>query len=174
MATLKELREKYPDASMDEIKRLADEQNGRNRRPVVNLHSYHKFAAVGFLMGFMTFMGITIIKKENLIPVLIILIILAAAEVMMGILFFKAIKGHRIQQEDELARQLMNKAGKLTAATLLVIGGILEIVFSIGGFSFVIGASNIGCLLFAAYCLVNGLKSLYFVMLDRVDREDDE
>jgi len=83
MATLKELREKYPDASMDEIKRLADKQNGRNRRPVVNLHSYHKFAAVGFLMGFMTFMGITIIKKENLIPVLIILILLAAAEVMM-------------------------------------------------------------------------------------------
>ena len=174
MATLKELREKYPDASMDEIKRLADEQNGRNRRPVVNLHSYHKFAAVGFLMGFMMFMGITIIKKENLIPVLIILILLAAAEVMMGILFFKAIKGHRIQQEDELARQLMNKAGKLTAATLLVIGGILEIVFSIGGFSFAINASNIGCLLFAAYCLVNGLKSLYFVMLDRVDEEDEE
>ena len=174
MATLKELREKYPDASMDEIKRLADKQNGRNRRPVVNLHSYHKFAAVGFLMGFMTFMGITIIKKENLIPVLIILILLAAAEVMMGILFFKAIKDHRIQQEDELARQLMNKAGKLTAATLLVIGGILEIVFSIGGFSFAINASNIGCLLFAAYCLVNGLKSLYFVMLDRVDGEDEE
>ena len=174
MATLKELREKYPDASMDEIKRLADKQNGRNRRPVVNLHSYHKFAAVGFLMGFMTFMGITIIKKENLIPVLIILILLAAAEVMMGILFFKAIKGHRIQQEDELARQLMNKAGKLTAATLLVIGGILEIVFSIGGFSFAINASNIGSLLFAAYCLVNGLKSLYFVMLDRVDEEEDE
>jgi len=68
----------------------------------------------------------------------------------------------------------MNKAGKLTAATLLVIGGILEIVFSIGGFSFAINASNIGSLLFAAYCLVNGLKSLYFVMLDRVDEEDEE
>ena len=171
MATLKELREKYPDASMDEIKRIADKASGK---PEINLHQWHRFGVVGYFMGFATFMGISIIKKSNFLPIIVILTILAVAELLFLIVAFKAIKGHRIQQEDELARQLMNKAGKLTAATLLVIGGILEIVFSIGGFSFAINASNIGSLLFAAYCLVNGLKSLYFVMLDRVDEEDDE
>lgn len=171
MATLKELREKYPDASTDEIKRLADKQS---RKPEINLHQWHRFRAVGYFMGFATFMGISIITKSNFLPIIVILTILAVAELVLTIVAFKAIKGHRIQQEDELARQLMNKAGKLTAGTLLFIGGILEIVFSIGGFSFAINASNIGCLLFAAYCLVNGLKSLYFVILDRVDGEDEE
>lgn len=171
MATLKELREKYPDASMDEIKRLADKQS---RKPEINLHQWHRFGVVGYFMGFATFMGISIIKKSNFLPIIVILTILAVAELLFLIVAFKAIKGHRIQQEDELARQLMNKAGKLTAATLMMIAGIGYIVFSLTEFSFTVDSGNIMCLVFALFNLVYGLKSLYFVMLDRVDEEDEE
>lgn len=169
MASLKELREQYPNASMDEIKRLADKG-----KPEINLHQWHRFSAVGYFMGFATFMGMAIIKKANFVPLTVLLVILAVAEAILLIVAFKAIKGHRIQQEDELARQLMDKAGKLTAGTMLLLGGVLEVVFAVTESSFTVSASNIGCLLFAVYCLVNGLKSLYFVLLDRVDGEDEE
>lgn len=171
MATLKELREKYPDASMDEIKRLADKQS---RKPEINLHQWHRFGVVGYFMGFATFMGMSIIKKSNFLPIIVILTILAVAELLFLIVAFKAIKGHRIQQEDELARQLMNKAGKLTAATLMMIAGIGYIVFSLTGFSFTVNSGNIMCLVFALFNLVYGLKSLYFIILDRVDEEEEE
>ena len=171
MATLKELREKYPDASMDEIKRLADKQS---RKPEINLHQWHRFVAVGYFMGFATFMGILIIKKSNFLPIIVILTILAVAELLFLIVAFKAVIGHRIQQEDELARQLMNRAGKLTAATLLMIAVAVCFVFSLTGFSFTVDSGNIMCLVFALFNLVDGLKSLYFVILDRVDEEDEE
>ena len=67
MATLKELREKYPDASMDEIKRLADKQS---RKPEINLHQWHRFGVVGYFMGFATFMGLLIIKKSAILTVI--------------------------------------------------------------------------------------------------------
>ena len=171
MASLKELKEQYPNASMDEIKRLADKAS---RKPEIDLHKWHRFAAVGYFMGFATFMGISVIKKANFLPLIVILVILAVAEVILGIVGIKALKGNRIQQEDELARQLMNKAGKMTAATMLMLGGVLEVVFAVTECSFTVSASNIGALLFAVYCLVSGFKSLYFVLLDRVDGEEEE
>lgn len=171
MATLKELREKYPDASIDEIKRLADKASGK---PEINLHKWHRFAAVGYFLGFVTFMGISIIKKSNFLPLIVILTILAVAELLFMIVAFKAITDHRIQQEDELARQLMNKAGKLSAATLLMIAGTVGFIFSLTELSFTVDRGNIMCLVFALFNLVYGLKSLYFVILDRVDEEDEE
>ena len=171
MAMLKELREKYPNASMDEIKRLADKASGK---PELNLHQWHRFSAVGYVMGFATFMGIAVIKKANFLPLTVLLVLLAVAELILTIVAFKAIKGHRIQQEDELARQLMDKAGKMTAATLMMIAAVVNIVFSLADCSFTIDSGNIMCLFIALYNLVNGLKSLYFVLLDRVDGEDEE
>ena len=68
----------------------------------------------------------------------------------------------------------MYKAGRLTAGALIIVGGIIEVIFAATGASFTIDGSNAACLLFGVCLFTAGLRSLFFVLLDRTDSEEEE
>ena len=144
------------------------------KKPVMGLHSYHSFAAAGFLLASLTFLGIALINKQNFAILIVLLILAAAAEVVLAVRFFGMIKGHTIQQADELAHQILYKAGRMTAGALIVIGGIIELIFALTDGSFTINSSNAAALFFGVCLLAAGLKSLFFILLDRTDAEEEE
>ncbi|MBR6395191.1 MAG: DUF2178 domain-containing protein [Ruminococcus sp.] len=144
------------------------------KKPKIELHCYHKFAAAAFLMGAFTFLGIALINSKTFVVLAVLLALAAVIELVMTVRFFKMIKGHSIQQEDELARQIMYKASRMTAGVLILSGGIIELIFSLTNGSFTIDSSNVACLLFGIYLFAAGIKSLFFVLLDRVSDGEDE
>ena len=90
------------------------------KKPKIELHCYHKFAAAAFLMGAFTFLGIALINSKTFVVLAVLLALAAVIELVMTVRFFKMIKGHSIQQEDELARQIMYKASRMTAGVLIL------------------------------------------------------
>ena len=78
------------------------------KKPAVELHSYHKFAAAGYLLGSFTFLGMAMINRHNFAVLTVLLAAAAVIELIMCVKFFAMIKGHTIQQADELARQRRN------------------------------------------------------------------
>ena len=88
--------------------------------------------------------------------------------------FFGRIKGSSIQQADELAHQILYKAGRMAAGALIVIGGVIELVFACTNGSFIIDSSNAAVLFFGVCLLAAGLRSLFFVLLDRTDAGEEE
>ena len=53
------------------------EADNTAKKPAMSLHSYHRFAAAGFLMSAFTFLGMGMINKHNFV-VMIVLLVLAA------------------------------------------------------------------------------------------------
>lgn len=150
------------------------EADTTTKKPAVELHGYHKFAAAGYLLGSFTFLGMALMNRHNFAVLAVLLAAAAVIELIMCVKFFAMIKGHTIQQADELARQIMYKAGRLTAFALIIVGGIIELIFAATGASFTIDGSNAACLLFGVCLFTAGLRSLFFVLLDRTDSEEEE
>ena len=144
------------------------------KKPEMSLHSYHRFAAAAFLMGAFTFLGMALINKQNFVVLIALLVLAAVAEIILIVRFFGVIKGHAIQQADELAHQILYKAGRMTAGALIVIGGIIELIFACTDGSFTIDSSNAAVLFFGVCMLTAGLRSLFFVLLDRTDAGEEE
>ena len=150
------------------------EADNTAKKPAMSLHSYHRFAAAGFLLGSFTFLGMALINKQNFVALMILLVLAAVAELILAVRFFGMIKGHTIQQADELAHQILYKAGRMTAGALIVIGGVIELIFACFEGSFTINSSNAAVLFFGVCLLAAGLKSLFFVLLDRTEDEEEE
>ena len=140
------------------------EADNTAKKPAMSLHSYHRFAAAGFLM----------INKHNFVVMIVLLVLAAVAELILAVRFFSMIKGHTIQQADELAHQILYKAGRMAAGALIVIGGIIELIFACTEGSFTINSSNAAVLFFGVCLLAAGLKSLFFVLLDRTEDGEEE
>ena len=148
--------------------------DNKDKKHDMELHSYHKFAAAGYLMAAFTFLGMALINKKNFVPLLVLLIAAAVIEVILMVRFFGRIKGSSIQQADELAHQILYKAGRMAAGALIVIGGVIEFVFACTNGSFIIDSSNAAVLFFGVCLLAAGLRSLFFVLLDRTDAGEEE
>lgn len=150
------------------------EADNTAKKPAMSLHSYHRFAAAGFLLGAFTFLGMGMINKHNFVVLIVLLVLVAVAELILTVRFFSMIKGHNIQQADELAHQILYKAGRMAAGALIVIGGIIELIFACTEGSFTIDGSNAAVLFFGVCLLAAGLKSLFFVLLDRTEDGEEE
>ena len=68
------------------------------KKPAVELHSYHKFAAAGYLLGSFTFLGMAMINRHNFAVLTVLLAAAAVIELIMFVKFFAMIKGHTIDK----------------------------------------------------------------------------
>lgn len=180
---LTKLKERYKDKSLTRSQRqelmreIIDESYRLDKRPVMSIRDYQKkrlgAGLLAFVSGTAAVIGLGLDIKTGPVTGAIAL---GFGLIALGLLlwFLVPTMTHKLERGDELSERNEAKANEYTAATLMMIGFMGTMLFSMSDLKFTVSGRNIFFLACAVYGFVMTIKCLALLKFETPCPEEDE